>query len=164
MLALALRVIEFLLPGFHVDVGVRQLAVIDFRLGDGEAGNGALHRHVAEIERGQAFRREAVHRVHGDAVAVRVDELLVDPVTAALGELVETEFAGGEHHLAQIAVQRVAIDVDIGKIVVGANLLDLPESALQSPPVPEADVLQRGLVVRQGRRRPGWFRRETLLV
>ena len=36
-----------------------------------------------------ALGREAVHRVHRDAVAVRVDQLLVDPVAAALGQPVD---------------------------------------------------------------------------
>ena len=83
VVALALRVVELLLVGFDVDVGVGELAEVDLGAGDVEAGDGALHGHVAEQEGGQAFGGEAVDGVHGDAVAVGVDELLVDPVAAA---------------------------------------------------------------------------------
>ena len=41
----------------------------------------------------------------------------------------------------------VAVDVDVGKVVVGANLLNLAQRVLQRMPVPEANVLQSGLVV-----------------
>ena len=143
---LALRVVELLLAGFDVDVGVGEFAEVDFGAGDGEAGNGALDGHVAEQQGGQAFGGEAVDGVHGDAVAVGVDELLVDPVAAALGEFVDVEFAGGEHDLAQGAVEGVAVDVDVGKVVVGADLLDLAQGVLEGAPVPEADVLEGGLI------------------
>ncbi len=76
-----------------------------------------------------------------------VDELLVDPVAAADGELVDVELALGEHDLAGGAVDAVAVDVDVGEVVVGADLLDLAEGVLERVPVPEADVLERGLVV-----------------
>ena len=96
---------------------------------------------------GQAFGGEAVDGIHGDAVAVGVGEALVDPVAAADGELFDVELAGGEHDLASGAVDVVAVDVDVGEIVVGADLLNLAESVLEGAPVPEADVLQGGLVV-----------------
>ncbi len=96
---------------------------------------------------GQAFGGEAVDGIHGDAVAVGVGEALVDPVAAADGELVDVELAGGEHDLAGGAVDVVAVDVDVGKVVVGADLLNLAEGVLEGAPVPEADVLEGGLVV-----------------
>ena len=45
------------------------------------------------------------------------------------------------------AVDLVAIDVDVGEVVVGADLLDLAQRVLQRAPVPQPDVLQRFLVV-----------------
>ena len=83
VVALALRVVELLLVGFDVDVGVGEFAEVDFGAGDGEVGAGALDGHVAEQEEGQAFGGEAVDGIHGDAVAVGVGEALVDPVAAA---------------------------------------------------------------------------------
>ena len=41
----------------------------------------------------------------------------------------------------------VAVDVDVGEVVVGADFLDLAQGVLECVPVPEADVLERGLVV-----------------
>jgi hypothetical protein len=78
---------------------------------------------------------------------VGVDELVVDPVAAAFGQLVDVELAGGEHDFAHGAVDVVAVDVDVGEVVVGADFLDLAQGVLQGVPVPEADVLERGLVV-----------------
>ena len=147
VVGLALGEVKLLLPGVHVYVGVGQLAKINFRTRYRNTGHGALNGHVAEDQRGQPFRREAVDRIHGDAVTVGVDELLVDPVAAALGELGDVELARGQHHLADRAIDFIAIDVDVGKIVVGADFLDLTESVLQRAPVPKPDVLKCGLVV-----------------
>src|SRR6202044_927102 len=108
--------------GLHIHVGVGLLAEVDLGAGDAEAGHCALHGHVTQIERGQAFGRESVYGIHGDAVAVGVDKLVVDPVAAAVGQLVNVQFAHGQHHLAQRSVDLVAINVDVGKVVVSANL------------------------------------------
>lgn len=37
---------------------------------------------------------------------------------------------------------RVPIEVDVGEVVVGPDLLDLPQRVLQRPPVPQPDVVQ----------------------
>ncbi len=144
----ALRVVELVLPSLHVHVGVRHLAEIDLRPRDLEARRCALHGHVAEEERRQALGREAVDRVHRHAVAVGVDQLLVDPVAAALGQLVDAQFAGADHDLTHAAVDLVAVDVDVGEVVVGPDLLDLAERVLQRAPVPQADVVERRAVAR----------------
>ena len=99
--------------------------------------------------------------IHGDAVAVGVDQLFVDPVAAAFGELVDVEFAGGEHDLALFAVDLVAIDVDVGEVVVGTDLLNLAERILERAPVPQADVLESGLVIWRRRRLQRRSPRET---
>ena len=80
---------------------------------------------------------------------MRVNQLLVDPVAAALGQFLDVELARGDHHLLHRSVDHVAVDVDVGKIVVGADLLDLPQGVLQRAPVPQPDVLERQLVVGQ---------------
>ena len=41
----------------------------------------------------------------------------------------------------------VAIDIDVGKVVVSADLLNLAQRILQRVPVPQANILQGGLVV-----------------
>ena len=140
--ALALGVIELLLSRLDVDVGVGQLAKIDLRARHAQAGHGALNRHVAQVEGRQPFRRKPVDGVHGDAVAVGINQLFVDPVAAALGQFVDVQLARSEHHLAQGAIDYIAIDVDIGKVVVGTDFLNLPQRVLQRLPIPQADVLQ----------------------
>ncbi len=78
---------------------------------------------------------------------MRINEFIVDPVAAALRKLVKAELTRGEHDLARRAVDFVAINVDIGKVVVGSNLLNLAQRVLQCFHIPQADVLQSGLVV-----------------
>ncbi len=136
-----------MLARLDVHVRVGEFAKINLRTGHVQALYRALHGHVAQQQRGQPLRCEAVDRVHGDAVAVGVDQLLVDPVAAALGQLLDVQLARRQHHLAQGAVEVVAVDVDVGKVVVGADLLLLAQGVLQGVPVPQADVLQRGLIV-----------------
>ena len=78
---------------------------------------------------------------------MRVDQLFVDPGAAALRQLRGVQLTRGEHHLAQLPVNDVPIDIDVRKVVVGADLLELPQRVLEHAPVPEPDVLQRGLIV-----------------
>ena len=81
-----------------------------------------------------------------------------------IGKLVDVELAGGEHDFAGGAVDVVAVDVDVGKVVVGADLLDLAEGVLEGVPVPEADVLEGGLVVGGVGGGDGGFGGELVLV
>ena len=118
---------------------------------------------LLRIRVGQPFRREPIHGIHRDAVAVRVDQLVIDPVAAALRQLVHVQFARGKHHLARGAVDLIAIDVDVRKVVVGANLLNLPQCILQRVPVPQADVLQRRLIVGRIGCIDGGLRRKLVL-
>ncbi len=78
---------------------------------------------------------------------MRVDELLIDPVAAALRKLVNIQFARGEHDLAHFAVNLIAINVHIRKIVIGADFLDLAQRVLQGAPIPQPDILKRWLIV-----------------
>ena len=78
-----------------------------------------------------------------------IDQLLVDPVAAACRQLVHIQLAGGEHHLADGPADLIAIDVDVGKVVVGANFLNLAQRVLQRVPIPQPDVFERRLVVRR---------------
>ncbi len=142
-----MRVVELLLPRLYVHVGISQLAEIDFGPGYVEVAHRALDRHIAQNQGGQAFRRESIYRIHGDAIAVGVDQLLVDPVAAAFRKFFDIQFARCEHYLASGAVDFIAIDVDVREIVVGADFLNLAQRILKRAPVPQPDVLQRSLIV-----------------
>jgi len=80
---------------------------------------------------------------------VRVNQLVVDPVPAALRQLVHIQLAHPQHHLAQRAANLVTVDVDVRKIVVRPDLLHLAQRVLQCLHVPQANILQRCLVVRR---------------
>jgi hypothetical protein len=72
---------------------------------------------------------------------VRVGEALVDP--RPVRQAVGVELASRQHDLPQGAVDPVAIVVDRGEVVVGADLLNLRERLEQRLVVPQAHVLQR---------------------
>ncbi len=78
---------------------------------------------------------------------MRINKFLVDPIATALGELIDVELACGKHHLTRCAVDFIAIDIDIGKVVVGSNFLNLTQRVLECAPVPQSDVLQCSLIV-----------------
>ena len=59
------------------------------------------------------------------------------------------ELARREHQLAIVAVDDVAVVVDVLELVVRADLLQLRERPQQRAVVPEPDVLERRLVARQ---------------
>ena len=135
------------MPRLYVHVGIGELAKIDFRALYNDVLHGALNRHITQNQGRQSFRREPIHGIHGDTVAVRINKFLVDPIAAALREFLNVELAWGEHHLTHCAVDFIAIDIDIGKVVVGADFLNLAERVLQGAPFPQSDVLQRSLIV-----------------
>jgi hypothetical protein len=78
-------------------------------------------------------------------VAVRENQPFVDP--GAVGQRRGIELAGGQHHLPVLAVDLVAIVVDRDEVIVGADLLDLPECLEQWLVIPQPHVLERAAVV-----------------
>ena len=62
------------------------------------------------------------------------------------GNFPDVEFARREHHLADRTVKLVAIDVDIRKVVVSPDGLDLTQGILQRTPIPQPDVRKSRLV------------------
>ncbi len=78
---------------------------------------------------------------------MRVDQLLVDPVAAALRQARDVQLAYRQHHLAHRAIDLVAVDVDIGEVVVAPNDLCLAERLEQGPVVPQPQVGERRRVV-----------------
>ena len=87
------------------------------------------------------------------ADAVGVDDPLVDPADRPSGCLLEVELAGRQHDLALDAVDRVAVRVDVGEVVVLADGLELVERVAERPVVPQPGVAEGvGLVVDLGLR------------
>ena len=142
LFAFGLRVVKLLRVGVHEHVVVRQLAEVDARLLDVDvARHRRLRRDVLHEQNRQPLLRHFVHRPERDAVAVREGEVLVDP--GAVRQAFGIQLARREHHLTQLAVDRVAIVVDRREVVIGAQLLDLAEGLEQRLVIPQAHVLDR---------------------
>src|SRR6476646_4649854 len=70
----------------------------------------------------------------------------VDPATALAGQLYG-QFARCQHDLPIISVDPIAINADVAERVVRTNLLELAEGLTQRAMVPDADVVDRRLVL-----------------
>ncbi len=134
---------EFLRARADDRVVVDQLAEVDARLGDVQV-DGRDRRQVAHEQHRQAFTGHLVDRSQGQAVPVREHQPLVDP--GAIRQRRGIELAHRQHHLPVLAVDLIAVVVDRDEIVVGADLLDLPERLEQRLVVPEAHVVERAAV------------------
>ena len=77
---------------------------------------------------------------------MRVDKLFVDPIAGLFRQFRLIDLARGQHHLPLFARDDIAIHINVSEIVVGANSLDLRERILQSVPIPQANIVQRGPV------------------
>ena len=139
-------IVEFLLGGVDEDRLVRHFAVIDLRPRELEARRLDLRRRVLDQQHGQAVGRDLADLGQHQAVAVRVDEVRVDPARAGIGKLADIELARGEQHLAQLAVDGVAVDVAVEESVVRAQRLDLGDGVVKSAPIPQPHVVEQVLV------------------
>ena len=124
----------------------RQFAEIDLRPGDVElhVGRG---RQVLHPQHRQALRGHLVGRCQGEPHPVREREVLVHE--RAGGQRRGVELARRQHHVAQVAVHRVAVVVHGHEIVVRPDGLELPEGLQQRLAVPEPHVVNGGAVVLQ---------------
>ena len=135
---LSLGVVELLLPGVDDGVGTGLLTVVDLRPIDLQLRYGGHGRYVLDPELGEAVGADPGGRADGDAVAVGVLDVLVDP--GLLRQLGVVNLPGGDHHLAHLAADVVPVDVHLVKLVVGAQALQLLIGLAQHPPVPEPGV------------------------
>ena len=72
---------------------------------------------------------------------MREGESLVGP--GSVGQALRVQLAGGQHDLAVLTVDDVAVVVDRDEVVVGPDLLDLAEGVEERLVVPQADVSDR---------------------
>ena len=124
-----------------VDPVAGQHAVVDLAVRDREVALG-LDRNVVRPQHRIAPAVHLVDRDGNGAVAVGVFEREIDPDLGLVGELLDVEFARGDHHLPLDAVDHVAVDVDAGKGVVGPQALGLLQLRFERAPVPDARVAQ----------------------
>ena len=160
------RVVELLgsTTDDHV-VRARLRAEVDPRLGDHRRAGRRNGWYVLDDQkRVRALARVAaydlVDRQHGQPDAVGVDQMLVHPAGVAVVEvrdLGRIELAAGEHHLAHArrrvggARRRiregVSVRVHVAEAVVVAQQLHVVERRAERPVVPQAQVLDRRLLV-----------------
>src|SRR6266542_2501511 len=133
---LLLRVVELVLARAHDHVIARELAVIDPRLVDLRLAD---RRDVLQHELRPALDADAADRGHDRAESMRVVEVAVHPGLRRLRQLARRELAGREHDRGLVAVDDVAVDVDVVERVVLTEGLALLVGREQRPVVPEPD-------------------------
>ena len=145
-IAIAGWVIEFGLRGIDEDRVLDVFAVIQLGSRELEAGFANDGRRVLDDQLRQSVRRHAIGFGHHDAVAVGVDEVRIDPARSGFAQLREVQFARRQHHLAQLAIDDIAIDIGVG-INVGPVRLELRDGVVKSVPIPETHVVQQRLML-----------------
>ncbi len=88
-----------------------------------------------------------------------VGQPFIDPV-GQRRKLGVVELARRDHHLASLTADHITIDIDIGKVIVSANGLDLAQRVLECAPVPKTNVVEALAVVWQVKCFNGIFRLE----
>ena len=154
-------VVELRHFGLDEDIFVGVLPEVDLRAGDLE-GRRRDGGDVLDEEFREPLGGDAVHGAQDDAVAVGVGEMFVDPGPGRQRRI--GDLPRGEHHLPVFAVDRVAVVVDAGELVVGPHLLELAVGLQERRMVPEPDVLHGEVVLLQVLRRQILLRRELLLL
>src|SRR5690606_13690336 len=113
-------VIELLRIGLDDDVVVGLLAVVNLWLRDLELSRNG---DVLQEERGEPSRSDLVHRGHHNAVAVCELKSLVHPALCVRRQTARGKLTVAEHDLPALTVDDVPVDVDIEKVIQGANVL-----------------------------------------
>ena len=121
---------------------VRQ-AVINAGLLNGEA----IVRARGDVldEPGHGFLAALGRGSHDHPVAVGVLQTFVDPVAHAGGQVFQAQLPGCQKHLLVHVVDRIAVHVHGGELVIGAQLLELLVDVLEHFPVPDRDIAQAEL-------------------
>ncbi len=82
--------------------------------------------NVFDVKDRQPFLIEAIHRIHRDAVAVGKLEALIDPGLRVGRQFRLIQLAGGQQDLPVAPIDHVTIDIDVVKVVVETDFLQLP--------------------------------------
>ena len=133
----------------HDGVIRRTHAEIDLRHVDAQRRLVGGGRDVLLDQLRQTLGGDLVDRADDHALTVGIDQVGVLPGARHLRQAGRIELARRQHHLLSTAVQVVAVDVDIRKLVVLADALQLIEGGHQRAPVGDAHVGQGRLIARQ---------------
>ncbi len=121
-------------------VGVSAQSVVDrglihceteFRF-RGNPANEPRHGLIAALARGD----------HHGSVAMRVGQMVIDPVAGARRQLAVVQFPRRQKHLLVDVVDVITGHVHTGKLVISSQLLELLEDVLEIFPIPDGDVAQ----------------------
>ena len=77
---------------------------------------------------------------------MRIDEVAVDPVRARVRQLPDVQLTRCEHHLTELTVDHVPVNIRIGKHVVLPQRLQLRHGVMECTPVPETYVVEQRLI------------------
>ena len=138
-----------------------QLAEIYTRFGDRQIHLGH-RRQVPNKQHGLPGRCDLVDRPQRQSVAVRKRQPFIHP--RSVRQALTVELTQRQHHLAVLAVDGVAVVVNVHKIVVGPDLLDLGEGLQQRLMIPQADVFNGAGIGRDVGRRQRAFTRQFPLL
>ena len=145
--AFARGVVKLLLRGVDEHRFVSDLAVVQFRPRQLQAGSSGARRRILNQQHRHTVWRDLADRRHHHAVAVGVDDLRIDPALVYVGQLVDVELARRQKHLAVAAVDGIAVDVGVFENVIRAQRLDLGDGVVKGMHVPQTHVFECGLVV-----------------
>ena len=139
---IAAGVVELVLGGVDDGIVGGHLAKVDLRPGDSQRRIDALRWDIAHQQVWQPLLADLGDGAQAQPIAVRVDEVLVDPRSRVLAQLLDVQFSHRQRDLAQATVERVAVHVHVRKGVVGADLLELLVGSAQRLPVPQPHVVE----------------------
>ena len=77
---------------------------------------------------------------------MREQDVAIDPGLGVGRQQGRFQLASRQRHALVCAIEPVAVDLDVVKLVVGAYFLQLGIGVHQRLPVPEPDIVNRGLV------------------
>ncbi len=143
---IARRVVKLLLGRVDDGVIVGQLPEVDLWLCQLQGFRG-LGREILDNQLRQSALGHAVDGAHAETVAVRIDQVPVDPAALRAAQTLHVQLAYRDGHLAHAVWKLIAIHVRATEGVVGADRLDLAVGVEERLIVPEADAAHRLVVV-----------------
>src|SRR6185436_6794790 len=139
----ARRVIELGLPGMYEYRLVHNFTVVNLRTSQFQAASADFGRHVLDQINGAAVRADLADLGQHRAVPVGVNKMRIDPAGLRLRHLMDIQFTRRKQNLPVLSIDVVAINVGIGKNVIGSQRLSLRDSVMERPPVPQPDIVQQ---------------------
>ena len=141
-LAFANRVVELWSLRANNDPVVIKLSEVDAWLADHRRTIGRDGRDVTNDQTWQAARADLGNRDHGHTNPVREGDPAIHPRRRLL-RAIWVQLTCREHDESLLTIDGVAVNIDVGKVVVLTNGLQLVKGLLQRSIIPETSVRKR---------------------